>query len=156
VRIGDARLLLDKERREGNLGKYDVLAVDAFSSDTIPAHLLTIEAMRLYLEHLKDDHSLLVIHTSNRYLELASVVRRIAEELGLSYRIVNSTSDEALYATYAEWVVVSRDPHAFESPIFKDLEADTDTVRTPLWTDDYMNIFAALELPTLYNFGSDE
>lgn len=155
VRIGDARLLLDKERREGKLGTYDILAVDAFSSDTIPAHLLTIEAMRLYLEHLKDDRSLLVVHTSNRYLTLAPVVRRIAQELGLTYRIVDSSSDDAPYATFSQWVIVSRDPHAFESPIFKDLEADTNETRAPLWTDDYMNIFAALKLPAIYNFSSN-
>jgi len=83
VRIGDGRLLLEKDFEEGNL-KYDVLLIDAFSDDTVPVHLLTKEAVSLYTSLLRDEKSILAIHTSNRYILLTPVVLRIAEELGLA------------------------------------------------------------------------
>lgn len=154
VRIGDARLLLDKERREGKPGDFDLLAIDAFSDDTIPAHLLTKEALELYMAHLRDDRSILVIHTSNRYLNLDPVVRRIADELGLSHKVIADSGEAADYSTYSEWVVVARDPAILASKLFDD--AAERTAEAPLWTDDYMNILAVLDLPAIYNFSSEE
>ena len=67
--MGDARLSLERESPEN----FDVLAVDAFSSDSIPVHLLTLEAMELYFRHLRPD-GVLAVHISNRYLDLAPVL----------------------------------------------------------------------------------
>ncbi len=154
VRIGDGRKLLEAELARGEAQKFDVFAVDAFSNDVIPAHLLTKESVALYLAHLKDDTSLLVIHTSNRYLELAPVVVRIADELGLASLVVNDAGDEKKYGiglTSSEWVVLARDPAVFKSATFNDLESSP-VERAPLWSDDYMNIFAALNLPAIYTW----
>ena len=153
VRIGDARLLLDKERREGKPGDFDILAIDAFSDDTVPAHLLTKEAVELYMSHLRDDKSILAIHVSNRYLNLDPVVRRIAEELGLAHKVIAASGNPAEYGTYSEWVVITRDPAILASRLFDD--ALEKTTEAPLWTDDYMNILAVLDMPAIYNFDSE-
>jgi hypothetical protein len=87
VRHGDARLLLERERRVGAVGMYDLLAVDAFSDDAVPVHLLTLEAFQLYLDHLAPG-GILAVHTSNVYIELAPVVTRIAREIGWSSLVV--------------------------------------------------------------------
>lgn len=78
VLIGDARLRL----REAPDNGYDILAIDAFSSDSIPAHLMTVEAFQLYRQKLKPD-GLLAVHISNRYLNLEPLVAAIGEEMGL-------------------------------------------------------------------------
>ena len=76
VVLGDARLSLDREPSQ----QFDVLAVDAFSSDSIPVHLLTLEAFRLYFRHLRPD-GVLAVHVSNTHLKLEPVVGRLAQAL---------------------------------------------------------------------------
>jgi spermidine synthase len=66
VVLGDTRISLERELAAGTPQKFDVLAIDAFSSDSIPVHLLTREAMKIYLGHLRNDRSILAFHISNR------------------------------------------------------------------------------------------
>src|SRR5690606_7973877 len=73
--LGDARLTMEREPAQ----HYDVLAIDAFSSDSIPTHLMTWQAMGIYLKNMKDD-GVIAFHVTNRFLNLAPVVRRIADE----------------------------------------------------------------------------
>jgi len=87
--MGDARLTLEKEAPEN----FDVLAVDAFSSDAIPVHLLTYEAMQLYFRHIKPD-GILAVHVSNRYLDLQPVVGGEAQALKKVARVVDTDDDE--------------------------------------------------------------
>src|SRR4030095_13144307 len=77
IALGDARLTLERESPQ----QLDVLAVDAFSSDAIPVHLITREALGVYLRHLKPD-GIVVFHVSNRFLDLAPVVAGLAKDLG--------------------------------------------------------------------------
>ena len=79
--VGDARLALEAELARGPPQRFDVLAIDAFSSDAIPAHLLTREAVAVYLAHL-DPGGILAVHITNRYVDLAPVVRGIAAHFG--------------------------------------------------------------------------
>jgi hypothetical protein len=83
VKIGDGRILLQQESDEALPG-YDVIAVDAFTDDSIPAHLMTKEAVALYAERLRTKRGIIAIHTSNRYLALSPVILSIAEDLGLT------------------------------------------------------------------------
>ena len=76
--IGDARLSMERELLSGALQRYDVLAIDAFSSDSIPVHLITSEATALFFQHLKPD-GILAFHISNRFLDLKPVLANIAQ-----------------------------------------------------------------------------
>src|SRR5439155_19312438 len=84
VALGDARLSLEREPAQN----FDVLALDAFSSDAIPVHLLTVEAFKTYLRHLKPG-VVLAVHISNRYLDLVPVLQQAARHLSLELRQVD-------------------------------------------------------------------
>jgi spermidine synthase len=140
IALGDARLSLEREPVQN----FDVLAVDAFSSDAIPVHLLTREAMELYFHHLKPD-GILVVHISNRYLDLEPVIAGEAKALGKAARIVDTDDDESNDYFGATWVMVTA-----PSPGFNQIEtlgsnalSTKKTVR--LWTDDYSNLFQILK-----------
>ena len=142
VVAGDARLSLERQPPQG----FDVLAVDAFSGDAIPVHLLTKEAFALYVRHLKPG-GVLAVHVSNRYLALAPVVAQGARTLGLDARVVNSGSDESDDTSDAEWVLVSARPAFFRSPLLKEAAAIPDRPGLRAWTDDYSNLYSILKKP---------
>lgn len=85
MHVGDARLTLEREEREGAAQRFDVLLVDAFAGDAIPTHLLTVEAVRIYGRQLLGG-GILLFHVSNRFYELRPVLARVAEELGYALR----------------------------------------------------------------------
>ncbi len=138
VAIGDARINLEREADQG----FDVLAIDAFSSDSIPVHLLTVEAVELYLRHLRGPDSVLAIHISNRYLELDPVVRAIARHLGLvTIRIDDAEDNVMVYSS--DWMLVVRDPAALAAPEILDTPGrpvPAESTPWPLWTDAYSNL----------------
>jgi hypothetical protein len=105
IRMGDARLKLkdDADRR------YALLLVDAFSSDSIPVHLLTKEAVQLYLDRMTED-GLLGLHISNRWVRLEPVVAAIARDLGLTARVWNDDKEGRPGKTASSWVVLARKP----------------------------------------------
>jgi len=141
VALGDARLSLEREPGEG----FDVLALDAFSSDAIPVHLLTVEAFGLYLRHLKPD-GVLAVHISNRYLDLAPVVREAARHYSLEARQVVNGNDDDAGVYQSDWILLSRSPAAFEREPLKDTgEEIEDGRRVGLWTDDYSNLYRILK-----------
>ena len=139
VALGDARLVLEREQPQG----FDVLAVDAFSSDAIPVHLLTRQALEMYLRHLKSD-GILAVHVTNRYLDLGPVVKDIADALGLSVLLISHVADEELSST--DWVLVARSRTALGRPPLPGSGADiaSDPSRR-VWTDDYNNLYRALK-----------
>lgn len=97
---GDARLMLAKEPPQD----FDVLVVDAFSGDSIPAHLLTREAFRLYLRHLAPG-GVIAFHISNQFADLAPVVRALAADAGISCTRLSSPAEPALGALASVWMV---------------------------------------------------
>jgi hypothetical protein len=141
--LGDARLTL----AEAPDGAYDLIIVDAFSSDAIPIHLLTREAMAIYLKKLSA-HGVVVMHVSNRHLELASVVAGIAAANGLMTRTSEGADiDEAAnpYKFTATVAAVARSEEDFGA-----LAQSADwTLESPdpnqrVWSDDYCNIVGAV------------
>lgn len=141
VVIGDARVALEREDPQA----FDVLAIDAFSSDSIPAHLLTLEAVQLYFRHLRDG-GLLAIHISNRYLDLDPVVRGIAEALGLHVECVeDADSDEVVWQS--DWMLLARHERDMDSPdLINALAPKLDPdAPYPLWTDAYSNLLQVLK-----------
>jgi len=140
VAMGDARLSLERESPEN----FDVLAVDAFSSDSIPVHLLTFEAIKLYFRHLRPD-GVLAVHISNRYLDLAPVLAGETRATGKIARVVDTDDDDTQDVFGATWVLLTSPASGFHG---EELRNSTEigsprTVR--LWTDDYSNLFRILK-----------
>ena len=134
ILLGDARLTIEKQESQ----QFDVLAVDAFSSDAIPVHLLTREALELYFKHLKPE-GILALHISNRYLDLEPVCARGADDLKKTAMTVEDDGNEAAYMSSSTWVLLTSQASWFETQSFKD--ADMKKSKAPFkfrtWTDDY-------------------
>jgi hypothetical protein len=156
IRYGDGRLVMERELTRDRKGNYDVLAIDAFSDDTIPVHLLTKEAIELYLEHLRDENSVIAIHTSNRFFELSPVVARVAEELGLSAALVSDDPEENPYGTSSQWVLLSRNPEVLKAETIAAATTEFSDTKASLWTDNYANVFGLLQMPPLFEWASSD
>lgn len=144
VVLGDARISLEQEAESDRTTRFDVLIIDAYASDAIPLHLITREAFDLYWDRLQPD-GLLVLHISNRYLNLSRVVRGLIEE------------DDA-FACYLEtdkvdwyfpsmWVVCGREPTFFDAAPVREarLPWPSDSTPTLRWTDDYAALWSVIQ-----------
>jgi SAM-dependent methyltransferase len=140
VAMGDARLSLEREAPEN----FDVLAVDAFSSDSIPVHLLTREAMELYFRHLKPD-GILAVHISNRYLDLQPVLQGEAAVTNKIARVVDTEDDETQDVFGATWVLVANPASGFTQEELSSSGPLESKKSVRLWTDDYSNLFNILK-----------
>ncbi len=140
VAMGDARLSLEREAPQN----FDVLVVDAFSSDSIPVHLLTWEAMKLYFHHLKPD-GILAVHISNRYLDLEPVVESESRALGKMARTVDTEDDNSQDVFAATWVLLTTPAAGFDKMIEDASKPAEATRKVRLWTDDYSNLFQILK-----------
>jgi SAM-dependent methyltransferase len=134
---GDARVTLEREPQPQN---FDVLVLDAFTSDTVPVHLLTREAFAVYLRHLAPN-GVIAVHISSRHFSLGPVVEAAAEANGLSTIEIQSqrTTSGALSAT---WELVSRRPEVLKASWLKASEVPRSTARL-LWTDDHASLLRA-------------
>ena len=140
--LGDARLNLERESPQG----FDLLAIDAFSSDAIPVHLITTEALGAYLRHMKPG-GIVAFHVSNRFLNLVPVVARLAKEHGAHAVLVSDRGKDGDHNhTTTDWVLVSRERKALEAPEIQaaapEAPEEKDDWRT--WTDDYSNLVQIL------------
>ncbi|MGH6622757.1 MAG: spermidine synthase, partial [Burkholderiaceae bacterium] len=145
VVLGDGRLSLEREAPR----RYDVLGVDAFAGDSIPMHLITREAMALYLKHLADD-GVIVFQATNRYINLLPVIRGLADEFGLEARLVSDMPGEGSGAAYwlssTDQVLVTRNKKLFESDALRYV-ANPIEVRggLKLFTDAHHNLVRILK-----------
>jgi spermidine synthase len=140
--LGDGRLALERESPQG----FDLLAADAFSSDSVPMHLITREALQEYMRHVRPG-GVVVFNVTNRYLDLAPVVRRLADSLGLHARLVSHLPTEEEYSLYSstDFVLVTADPGLFERPELVDVAEEIRISRkVSVWTDDFNNLLEAL------------
>jgi spermidine synthase len=142
--LGDARLTL----ADALEGQYDIILVDAFSSDAIPTHLLTREAMAVYLKKLSP-RGLVVMHVSNRHLELASVVGGIARANGMAAMVNRGHSDEEAETSEYKFVgtvtAAARTSADFGTlPRNKDWQPLNPDPRQWVWTDDYSNVIGSM------------
>ena len=139
---GDARTSLMREAPQ----QFDVLAVDAFSGDAIPLHLLTNEAIALYKKHLAPD-GVLAFHVSNQYLNLAPEIAQLAIAANMPSRLIESPGYEPTGSYRSTWVLLSSSPTFFNRPEIS--YAATETPTTPRlrpWTDDYSSLLPILQL----------
>ncbi|OGA43599.1 MAG: hypothetical protein A3G24_17970, partial [Betaproteobacteria bacterium RIFCSPLOWO2_12_FULL_62_13] len=139
--LGDARLNLEREAPQD----YDLLAIDAFSSDSIPVHLITREAMAVYLKHVKPE-GVIAFHVTNRFLRLAPVVKRIADEYRLHAALIIDEAEDNDSLAKTDWVLVSRRRERLDHKEIADAASEiTEIPGLRLWTDDFNNLFQILK-----------
>ncbi|MBX3604828.1 MAG: fused MFS/spermidine synthase [Piscinibacter sp.] len=138
--LGDARLALEREPPQ----RFDVLAVDAFSGDSVPIHLITTQALAVYERHLADG-GVIAFHVTNRFLNLPPVVQQTARARGLAALLIH---DEAEHSDLrrTDWVLVARDPAVLDRPGLRDAATPFPVVPgLRAWTDDFNNLFGVLK-----------
>lgn len=139
--IGDARLSLDSEPPQD----FDLLVLDAFSSDAVPVHLLTKEAFDIYLKHLKDK-GLIAIHVSTLRLDLNPVIFNLADHFGLKFVWIATDQITQLGVFDADWILLTKDEKFL---CHNNIQAARETIsdeykKLSLWTDDHMNLLQVL------------
>jgi hypothetical protein len=144
--LGDGRLSLEREQPQG----YDVLAIDAFAGDSIPMHLITREAMATYVKHIKPD-GVIIFQATNRFVDIAPVVERLAAEFGYSALMVSDTPDNGkspvdYWMSHTDQIIVTRNAALLRADAIR-------TAGVPLkprpgfrvWTDDFYNLVHVLK-----------
>lgn len=137
---GDARLSLEFEEPQA----FDVLVLDAFSGDAIPVHLLTREAIEVYLKHLRDD-GVLACHISNLHFNLKPVIAGLAAQSGLQHVIVESQANDAYAAKAATWAILARSADNLQ--MFQKLpprDSLPPACKPIIWTDNRSNLLEVM------------
>ncbi len=142
--LGDARLSLEREPPQ----EFDLMILDAFSSDAVPIHLLTKEAFEIYLRHMRPE-GIIAVHISNRFLDLGPVVANIVSHFGLHAVTIETFEDEELdwWDYESTFVLLTRDESFVHRPVIRAAASEpvADAPRIPLWTDDWASLFPILE-----------
>jgi spermidine synthase len=138
--LGDARLELKKLVNE----KFDMIILDAFSSDAIPVHLLTREAIEVYLQHLAPG-GVILLHISNRFFHLDGPIAASGAALGLKNAFIAHHVAPGSYAVSSRWEVLAPSSANLE-PLLKAGWSQTPVPENSrLWTDDYSNLLSTLD-----------
>jgi len=144
VVTGDARLSLERELIESDAQGFDLLAIDAFSSDAVPVHLLTEEAFRVYAAHLRGDDAILAVNITNRHLDLEPVIAACARKLGFQGIRIDSKGDPPL-PEESSWILLARNARVFEHPLVAAARPKPLGIREVAFTDRYSNLFRVLK-----------
>jgi len=141
IELGDARISMERQPPQN----YDVIVLDAFSGDAIPAHLLTKEAFDEYFRHLKDD-GIIAVHISNRHLDLTPVVGGISEHFAIPGIKIEWNDDVYVGEAGSDWVLLTRNEAFLEGDVVVERSEDLSGLYDPipLWTDQYSNLFQIL------------
>ena len=137
---GDARLSMDREFNKGQVLNFDILVLDAFTSDAIPAHLITQEALALYRKHLRGPESMIAINISNRFLDLRDLMHSLAAAEGLHCALFPSKGRTEGLETSSLWVIMSEFDAFFELPNIQDAASDYESSREIIWTDRFSSL----------------
>ncbi len=140
VVLGDGRLSLEREP----LGQYDVLAVDAFSGDSIPVHMLTKQAFALYFKHLQPE-GVLAVHISNQYLNLKPVVQAAAAVLHKPAVVIDDPGDRARGVFRSTWVLLGNSGGYLGHEEIESAGQRLPGAAGQLWTDDFSSLFSILD-----------
>jgi len=142
--LGDARLSLERELAQGQSQQFDVLVIDAFSSDAIPVHLITTEALDVYLKHMKPG-GVIAFHVTNRFLNLVPVVEGLVAAHSL-YMIHIADQGEDSLASRSDWLLLSTRRESLDYPALTEAATEVEVRKDwRLWTDDYNNLFQVLK-----------
>jgi hypothetical protein len=128
---------------EGGSRRYDLLILDAFSGDSVPVHLLTVEAFQTYLAHLADDASAIAVNISNRYVDLESGLRGIAQHFDLHWLRIHNRRDRANGIYSADWIILTRNHSLVDAltPYARPAQSKP----AILWTDNHSSLFDILK-----------
>jgi spermidine synthase len=142
--LGDGRLVLERMSQK----RFDLLVLDAFSSDAIPAHLLTRQAVSLYRRRL-GPQGVLAIHVSNNHLDLVPLVHRLSADAGMESRVVRASGDPEAGTQHSTWVLMTAtSPSILDHPLLADAlpASKSELADAPLWTDQRHNLVSVLRL----------
>ena len=140
VQLGDARLSLEREPAQ----HFDVLVIDAFSSDAIPVHLITAEALRIYRRHMKPG-GIIAFHVTNRFLNLVPVVGGLAHVNGLFMIHIADEGEDSL-SSRSDWLLLSDRRDALDHPELTEAAIEVEVRKDwRLWTDDFNNLVQVLK-----------
>ena len=142
ILLGDARISMERQTPQ----RYDIIALDAFSGDAVPAHLLTVEAFEEYFRHLKPN-GIIAVHISNRHLDLTPVVGGISEHLKVPAIKIEWIENDYVGEASSDWVLLTHNEVFLETPeiaeVANPLAGSYKPI--PLWTDQYSNLFQILQ-----------
>jgi spermidine synthase len=146
VVLGDARISLERELMQGENQQFDLLIMDAFSSGSVPVHLVTKEAIELYLQHLSAE-GILAANISNNYLDLVPVFKQLADYFDLELVIIETPSNNEIGGSHSLWALMARNPSLLNIPAINERAStrEADSKDISLWTDDYSNLFQILK-----------
>jgi len=143
IRLGDARLSLERELTQHGSCRFDVLAIDVLHGDAIPTHVLTREAFVTYLAHLQRN-GVLAFHVTNAHVELAPVLWALRREFAL-HGVFIETKGNLKTTLDAAWVILSRDRAILQAEPLQAVAVDPSRIRRfPVWTDDFSSLYRAL------------
>jgi len=138
--VGDARLVLEREPPQN----FDVLAIDAFSSDAIPVHLITREAVEVYLKHMKPD-GVIAFHVTNRFLDLVPIVEALGKARGMRVTWIPDDGHDVL-ASRSDWVLLAAGGDVLDRPQVAELATPIRShPEWRMWTDDFNNLYQVLK-----------
>ena len=143
IALGDARLSMEREAPQ----QFDLLVLDAFSSDAIPVHLLTKEAFQIYQRHLKAN-GIVAVHVSNHYLDLEPVVANLAQAFDYKSALIDyDETDEEWWLYSSTWILLTHDQGILDSPAIQKASAPLKSRRgkSSLWTDDFTSLYQILK-----------
>ena len=142
---GDARISMEREIESHQTQQFDLLAIDAFSGDAVPVHLLTKEAFQIYLKEIKPE-GLLAVHVTNNYLDLTRALTPIASRYQLRYAFLHTSGDSDV-STPSDWVLLSKNATLIDSLLTPAEAANSRAVssQNAPWTDDYSNLLGVLK-----------
>lgn len=147
IALGDARLVMERELRAGSARQFDLLVLDAFSGDAIPVHLLTREALALYVRQLRPG-GIIAVHISNRHLDLRPVVEGLAQDAGLHFATIHDTVKKEHWWLYdTDWVLLSPDPEILQKDPIRTAAQERPDANAPMivWTDEHASLFSVVK-----------
>jgi hypothetical protein len=143
VAPGDARLALEQELARNERGNFDVLVMDAFAGDSVPVHLLTVEAVETYLQHMRDERGIIAVNISNRYLDFRDLMHAIAARFRMRVVIIDNRGDPP-DRTPSRWCLFTRDAAFMELPEISRARMPYTPKPVPVWTDQFSNMLRLL------------
>jgi len=156
VVIGDARIQLERHLEKQGSENFDLLVIDAFSSDAIPMHLLTRECFKLYCDNLSKQ-GVLAVHVSNRYLDLDTIVYNLSHELNYSPFLIINEEDDDMSADASNWVLVTRDPKLIVQINSQDNVSEWPSpMPKTVWTDDFGSLTEVMDWSNTTDFASEK